>query len=286
MKGACLPMQLGISTAAFYGRLETDEAAEAISRLPLDCAEAFLQTVSEYEPAFARTMRACFGSLRCTSLHPMGLHFETAMTSASRRQRQDAFDMFRRVLDAGQALGARTYVYHGLCSARLSPLPWNWQRNLDALVPMCEEAALRGMVIGWENVFWCQLTTPERVAEAAAAFEPVRFTLDIKQAMHAGCDPLAFVRAMGSRLVNVHVCDWGADGRLCLPGEGCFDFPALMQALRGVGYQGPVILEPYLSLIASGDALLRSIAFLRDAMREPCANQREIIAPAIDERRI
>ena len=261
-------MQLGISTAAFYGRLETEEAAGYISSLPLDCAEAFLQTRSEYEPAFAQMMRERFGPLRCTSVHPMGLHFETSMTSASPRQRADAFDMFRRVLDAGQALGAHTYVYHGLCSARLSPVPWNLQRNLDALGPMCEEAAQRGMVIGWENVFWCQLTTPERVLEAASALESVRFTLDIKQAMHAGCDPFAFVRAMGGRIANVHVCDWRDPKHLCLPGEGSFDFPALMRALRETGYDGPVIMEPYLSLISGEEALLRSIAHLRRAMHE------------------
>ena len=260
-------MHLGLSTAAFYGQMETEEAAGYISGLPLDCAEAFLQTRSEYEPGFAQIMRERFRGLRCTSIHPMGLHFETSMTSLSPRQRADAFDMFRRVLDAGQALGARTYVYHGLCSPRLSPVPWSLQRNLDALGPMCEEAAQRGMVIGWENVFWCQLATPERILEAAAAFEPVRFTLDIKQAMHAGCDPFAFVQAMGARIANVHVCDWRDPKHLCLPGEGCFDFPALMRALRGVGYDGPVILEPYLSLVSSEDALLCSIAHLRAAMR-------------------
>ena len=261
-------MQLGISTAAFYGRLETEEAAGYISSLPLDCAEAFLQTRSEYEPAFAQMMRERFGPLRCTSVHPMGLHFETSMTSASARQRADAFDMFRRVLDAGQALGAHTYVYHGLCSARLSPLPWNLQRNLDALGPMCEEAAQRGMVIGWENVCWCQLTEPSRVLEAKKALPQVCFTLDIKQAMRAGCDPVTFVHAMGDRLCNVHVCDWHEDGTLCLPGEGCFDFDALMEALAEIGYDGPIIMEPYLKLIKSDEALLRSIAFMRDKMKE------------------
>ena len=41
-----------------------------------------------------------------------------------------------------------------------------------------------------------------------------------------------------------------------------------MRALRGAGYAGPVIIEPYLSLISSEDALLRSIAHLRAAMRD------------------
>ena len=32
-------MRLGLSTAAYYGRLETEDAALAIARLPVDCAE-------------------------------------------------------------------------------------------------------------------------------------------------------------------------------------------------------------------------------------------------------
>ena len=104
--------------------------------------------------------------------------------------------------------------------------------------------------------------------EAREAAPWLRFTLDIKQAMRAGCDPVTFVHAMGDRLCNVHVCDWHEDGTLCLPGEGCFDFDALMEALAEIGYDGPIIMEPYLKLIKSDEALLRSIAFMRDKMKE------------------
>ena len=79
---------------------------------------------------------------------------------------------------------------------------------------------------------------------------------------------MTFVHAMGDRLCNVHVCDWHEDGTLCLPGEGCFDFDALMEALAEIGYDGPIIMEPYLKLIKSDEALLRSIAFMRDKMKE------------------
>ena len=92
--------------------------------------------------------------------------------------------------------------------------------------------------------------------------------MDIKQAMRAGRNPINYVYAMGSQLCNVHVCDWREDGTLCLPGEGAFDFRALMAALRDVGYAGPVIMEPYLALIESDKALLRSIAFMRNIMKE------------------
>jgi len=260
-------LQLGLSTAAFYGRWETEDAAAEIAKLPLDCAEVFLQSDSEITASFALLVKEKLGDMPCTSVHPLG-GYENYMAGRPARQTRDAFAHFEQVLNAGQILGADTFVYHGRNTPLLSPLPWNLKWNREALEPMCALAQARGMVIGWENVCWCQLTTPDRVLEAREALPQVRFTLDIKQAMRAHCDPIAFVHAMGDRLCNVHVCDWTEDGKLCLPGEGCVDFDALMKALRSVGYSGPVIMEPYLALIKSDEALLRAIAFMRDKMKE------------------
>ena len=260
-------MQLGLSTAAYYGRYETEEAASRIAQLPLDCCEVFLQSDSELVPAFVRQVKQCLNGLPCTSIHPMG-HYENYMAGRPPRQVRDAFAQFHRILDAGEALGAGAFVYHGRNTPLLSPLPWDLAWNVEAIAPMCEQAQRQGMVIGWENVCWCQLTVPGRVLEARAALPQVRFTLDIKQAMRAGCDPIAFVEAMGDRLCNVHICDWREDGTLCLPGEGCMDFAALMRALRRVGYDGPIVMEPYLRLIKSDEALLQSIAFMRNIMKE------------------
>lgn len=256
-------MRLGLSTAAFYGRYETEEAAEHIAELGLDCAEVFLQSESEETTAFASLVKRSLCGVPCTSIHPLG-GYENYMAGRPNRQIRDAFDHFRRLLDAGAELGAEVFVYHGRNTPLLSPLPWNLAWNIEALVPMCEEAEKRGMVIGWENVCWCQLTEPVRVMEARNALPQVRYTLDIKQAMRAGCDPMAFIRAMGDRLCNVHVCDWDENGKLCLPGEGVVDFDALAHALLAVGYHGPVIMEPYRALIKSDEALRRSIAFLRN----------------------
>lgn len=255
-------MLLGLSTAAFYGRYETEDAAAQIAALGLDCAEVFLQSESEETPAFASLVKEKLCGVPCTSIHPLG-GYENYMAGRPKRQVQDAFARYKRILDAGAELGAGVFVYHGRNTPLLSPLPWNLAWNIEALVPMCEEAHKRGMVVAWENVCWCQLTEPSRVLEAREALPQVRYTLDIKQAMRAGCDPIAFVHAMGDRLSNVHVCDWDASGRLCLPGEGVFDFDALVRALFAVGYHGPVILEPYQALIKSDEALRRSIAFMR-----------------------
>ena len=259
-------MRLGMSTAAFYGRFETEEAASFISGLPIDRAEVFLQGPSEWERGFAQDVRRRLGSVVCTSVHPLGTDFENGMFSRSPRKRRDTMDIIRRVLDAGAELGAGMYVYHGRFAPRHEVHRWNMQANADALGPMCEEAEKRGMHIAWENVEWCQLTDESRVREARRAMPQVRYTLDIKQAMRAGRDPFDMARAMGDRLVNVHVCDWDEQGKLCLPGEGTFDFVGFFALLRSLGFGGPVILEPYLALIKSDEALMRSIAHLRNAM--------------------
>jgi len=258
-------MRLGLSTAAFYGRYETEEAAVHIAQLPIDCAEVFLQSASEYDVSFSMQVRNNLQGIACTSIHPLGNH-ENFMAQRPLRQKTDAFDTFRRILDAGAALGAKTYVYHGRHTPQLTALKWNMEWNAEALVPMCEEAQKRGMVIGWENVFWCQLTEPSRVLEAKKLLPQVYFTMDIKQAMRSGCDPAQFVRAMGDKLCNVHVCDWDENGKLCLPGEGMFDFERFFLALREVRYDGPVILEPYLKIIQSEEALLKALRFLKDKM--------------------
>lgn len=41
--------------------------------------------------------------------------------------------MLCRVLDAGEALGARIYVCHGRHTALLKPLPWDMQANADLM---------------------------------------------------------------------------------------------------------------------------------------------------------
>ena len=58
---------------------------------------------------------------------------------------------------------------------------------------MQEEATQRKIKIAWENVCWCQLTTPERAREIRRLLPEIRFTLDIKQAMRAGRDPIRCV---------------------------------------------------------------------------------------------
>ena len=226
-------MKIGLSTAAFYGKWEVEEAAAHLRGYGAECAEVFFQTRSEYTREFARLTRDRLDGLPCTSVHPFGTAFENEFFGRSARQRADAMDMLRRVLDAAAELDARLYVYHGRYSPARVELPFDAQRNAEVVARMQEEATQRKIKIAWENVCWCQLTTPERAREIRRLLPEIRFTLDIKQAMRAGRDPIDFVDAMGEQLANVHVCDWDENGRLCLPGKGTFDFTAFIRTQAG-----------------------------------------------------
>ena len=83
-------MKIGLSTAAFYGKWEVEEAAALLGRYGAECAEVFLQTRSEYTREFARLVRKNLNGVPCTSVHPFGTAFENEFFARSTRQRADA----------------------------------------------------------------------------------------------------------------------------------------------------------------------------------------------------
>lgn len=259
-------MRLGLSSAAFYGRGETEDAAQRLRDFPVDLCEIFLETWSEYSAAFGRAVRERLCGLPCRSIHAKGLMFEGDLFGASQRQRQDAFKVLENVLDCGAALGAGVWVFHGPPDFRGGLAPERIRRLAESVQTACALAKERSILMAWENVSWCALKRPQEAAYLAEACPGLHFTLDIKQARQAGADPFAFLPVMGGRLAHVHVLDWDGQGRLCLPGQGSFNFPRFFQALRDMGYQGDVILEPYAAQAENETELLKSLQFLRSLL--------------------
>lgn len=255
-------MRIGLSTAAYYGRYETEDAARKVAALGLSCCEAFLETYSEYCGAFGELLLSCLGETRAVSIHAKTQHFEPDFIGLSQRQREDAFALYDRFLDAGQALGAGVHVYHGPQMVR-GPLPSydRWQEGIAQAIDM---AARHGIDLSWETVSWCHLNDPARVRTFRALWPDLRFVLDTKQVYELGQDPLDYVDAMGDRLRHVHVLDFDADGRHALPGQGVHDFRPLARALAANGYQGDVILEPYGSMRLTDTQLLEGLDRLGD----------------------
>jgi len=132
------------------------------------------------------------------------------------------------------------------------------------------------------------LETPqeiERLLEQTDA-ETVGLLLDTGHAVYGGADPLEIVRRHGARVRYVHLKQralvervrateipmqeaW-ARGVFCPLGEGVVDFPALIEALRGAGYAGWLVVEQDVVPDAQGrlnpdpfESARRSRAFLR-----------------------
>ena len=259
-------MKLGLTTAAYYGRMETEEAGGLLATMGLDCCEVFLECPSEYTAEFGALVRRELGDLPAHSVHPKGTQFEDGLFGRSPRQRADALRTFEGVLAAGRGVGADMYVFHGIGDLFRRGAGPNMQLHAGLVRELCQGARRYGMRLAWENVWWCQMARPHHVAMVRDAVPEVGFVLDIKQAMHAGVDPLDFLLVMGDRLLNVHVCDMDANGAVCLPGRGVVDFAAFFQALRDHGYRGPVILEPYAHLFERQSEIEDALAVLRGAM--------------------
>ena len=256
-------MRIGLSSATYYGVMETENAVEDIRRFGVPCCEVFLETFSEYDTDFGRLVRSRLGDIEPVAVHARSQHFEADILGKSARQRTDGYYWFNRALDASAEIGVKLYVYHGPQALRGERRPISqWACDLRLAI---ELAARRGIELCWETVSWCALNAPDRVTEAISVCPDLCFTLDVKQAIETGYDPIDYVRAMGPRLRHVHVLDYDCVGRHALPGCGRTDFSALARELREIGYAGDVILEPYSWMARDENALRDSLDYLRCA---------------------
>jgi sugar phosphate isomerase/epimerase len=85
--------------------------------------------------------------------------------------------------------------------------------------------------------------------------------LDVNHLMGQHAELPRIVHSLGPRLIATHISDCDeADEKHWLPGKGVLDWPAFMQALREIDYQGPFTYECDIE----GDSLAEKLAKLRD----------------------
>ena len=246
-------MQFGMSTACLFPSVYIEEAIEVIGSMNIDTAEVFFSCLGEYKPAFVTELkrRAQARGIRVYSIHAFSLQFEPQLFSHHMRARQEADDIYRQVLEAGAALGAGVYVFHGPVNLKRTP---KHDLDYDGIAQRTDElantAAEFGIKLAWENVHYCWYERPEFAREMLRRVrtDNLYFTLDVKQAAQAGFEPSDYLADTAGRLVNIHLCDYVHDEAGVaprLPFSGDMDYAVFKQALADAGYNAGMMLEVY-----------------------------------------
>jgi L-ribulose-5-phosphate 3-epimerase len=155
----------------------------------------------------------------------------------------------RRAMDAAQALGAR--IIRVFSFWRTTEPRRCFPAIVDALRPLCDAAAARGLQIGLENEFACNVGTAEEAAELLELLPHPAFGVIWDPANMAvlGGKPFpdGYSRLPVERLLHVHVKDCTVDNFVPTwkPVGTNIDWRGQVAALMRDGYTGSFSLETH-----------------------------------------
>ena len=240
-------MQIGISTASFFTKKNTEDAIEFMNENDISVAEVFLSTYSEYTSEFAELLLKKKGKVKVHSIHTLTTQFEPQLYSGNPRAREDAFGILENVLSTGHKIGAKYYTFHGVARNKKSPirLDTDYDFAVECTQNIIKTCHIHGVELSYENVHWCYYNHPGLFSELKKECPELKGVLDIKQAWQSGYSYLDYIEDMGKDIVTVHISDRDENGKMCLPLKGSFDFDELFKTLKYNGFDGAVMLEVY-----------------------------------------
>lgn len=237
-------MDIGISTASFFTKLNTEDTFSVLKDFNVPVCEVFLSCISEYEGEYAERILQN-KTIDVWSVHSLTNQYEPELFSKNPRAQYDAEQMMRKVLSMGQKLGAKYNTFHG--ATRLKKIDYNLDYTrlasiVNHLINVCGEY---GIQLSYETVHWAYYSEPEYFEQLKARCPELKATMDIKQIMQANRDYSEFLPAMSDRLSTVHLCDYDSNRKLYIPGKGEFDFITLFKRLKDIGFEGTCLMEVY-----------------------------------------
>jgi len=202
-------------------------------------------------------------------LDPRHKH-EPTLVTADPASRQRRIDFLNRAIDIAATLGSDCVSFW---SGRLrddADEEAVFARLVEALRPVVEHAASRGMRLGFEPEPGMFIDTMDRFDRLLERIDAPHFglTLDIGHLHCQGETPLAaHIARHAPRLLNVHIEDMRAGVHEHLMfGEGEIDFPAAIGALARVGFAGGLHVELSRHSHMAPEAARRALEFLRPLM--------------------
>ena len=182
--------------------------------------------------------------------------WQYSLTADDPAERGAAKQMVRRQIEVAALLGCETVLVlpgmvQGLGDAGpVVDYEVAYHRAADALRELAPFAEAHGVVIGLENVWNKFLLSPLEVRglidSIGSAY--VKAYFDVGNVLRSGF-PEQWIGILGSRISKVHFKDFRRsvgtlDGFIDIL-DGDVDYPAVMAALRGIGYDGWVTAEVF-----------------------------------------
>lgn len=254
-------MEIGISTACFTDKIETEGVLPLLENLGAQTCEIYLRTFYEYRPEFAQRYAARLG-VKVNSVHVAPHNFEPQLFFNDRRTRGDGFYWLDQVMRSAQLFGASKYTFHGYLQ--------NGGRDLDAVAERLNEiagfCARYGVTLCIENVCRATYCRPSVFRQLKGRCPNICGVFDIKQARKSCYPWQAYVKDMGAAISHVHISDVDGNGRTCLPGQGLYDFGEIFRVLKGEGFDGAVLVET--GNFSDPEELRRSVMFLNETAQK------------------
>lgn len=172
-------------------------------------------------------------------------HWEFPLSSTDEEVREKGLEGIRHAMWVAKWAGADTVlVVPGVVNEDVSYAAAYEisHKSIKELLPAAEET---GIQMGLENVWNKFLLSPLEMREYIDSFEHelVKAYFDVGNILMYGY-PHQWIEILGERICKIHIKDFNVGKRDFVPLlTGNVDFPRVMNALRGVGYNGYLTAE-------------------------------------------
>jgi sugar phosphate isomerase/epimerase len=183
--------------------------------------------------------------MRVVSLNPTFIDLNLA--SRNDTFRRESITEVKATIDVAAAIGAEIVVIgpgrrHPLV---LEPLAMSDSLAHPAIRECIDYAAERGVIYGFENITSLYMVRHEEIGEFIDKVDNpyCKAVYDVANGLYVE-DPATAIRALGERIVHVHLSD--TDGKVPAHwpvGKGNVDFGSVAQALRDIGFDRWSMLE-------------------------------------------
>lgn len=257
-------MEIGVSTASLFRRQHNEDAILTLDKLDARVCEVFLGTYSEYTEDFGKLLLSRLGNLKVHSIHTLNTHFEPQLFGTNDRALEDAYKIYGNCLQVGKLLGASCYTMHGIARFKKGALYNNYQKIGENFEIAKDFAQKYGVTLTIENVEWAFYNHVGFYKNISQFCKGLKTCLDVKQARISGDSYKDYIEEMGDSILTVHLSDINENGHICLPGKGSFDFEDLFKRLKGVGFNGDMLIEVYTDDYGDVSEIKTSLDYLRE----------------------